>query len=177
MDALEDAVRITDRMMRGSPATYHGKRHSIDGARNDPPPVQRPRQSILVGGNGEKRTLKIVAKHADMCNVYGSPEDVRRRFGTLRGHCEDVGRPYEEITRTINLWMVLALDEAEKAEKRLRFPDAFSIDTPEVAVAGIRAFEAAGAQYAIVKILDTADLDPKRLFAEEVMPAFGDKTG
>jgi len=173
MDALEDAVRIADRMMRESPATYHGKRHSITGARNDPPPVRRPRPPILVGGNGEKRTLKIVARHADMCNVCGSPDDGRRRFGALRGHCEDAGRPYEEITRTINLWMVLARDEAERTEKRRRFPDAFSVDTPEEAIGGIRAFEEAGAQYAIVKILDAADLDPVRLFAREVMPAFG----
>jgi F420-dependent oxidoreductase-like protein len=172
MDALEDAVRIADRMMRESPATYHGKRHSIEGARNDPQPVQRPRPPILVGGNGERRTLGIVARYADMCNVYGSPDDVRRRFGALRRHCEDVGRPYEGITRTINLWMLLARDGAERAEKRRMFPNAFSVDTPEEAIAGIRAFEAAGAQYAIVKILDAADLDPVRLFAEEVMPAF-----
>ena len=172
MEVLEDAVRICDRMMRGSPGTYSGKRHSIREARNDPPPVRRPRPPILVGGNGERPTLRLVAEHADMCNVYGSPEDVRRRFGALRGHCEEVGRPYEEVTRTINLWTLLARGEAEKAQKRGRFPKAFSVDTPEEAVAELKEYEAAGAQYAIVKILDAADLDPVRLYAEEVMVAF-----
>ena len=176
MERLEDAVRIADAMMRESPATYHGKRHSIRGARNDPRPVQRPRPPILVGGNGERRTLGIVARYADMCNVYGSPEDVRRRFGALRRHCEEAGRPYEEITRTINLWMLLARNDTERAEKRERFPRAFSVDTPEEAIAGIEAFEAAGAQYAIIKILDAADLDPVRLFGEGVLPAFRDRT-
>lgn len=176
MDKLEDAARIADAMMRESLATYEGKRHSVRGARNDPQPVQRPRPPILVGGNGERRTLRIVAEHADMCNVFGSPEDVRRRFEALRRHCEEVGRPYEEITRTINLWTLLACDEGERAEKRGRFPHAFSVDTPEEYVGALRAFEAAGAQYAIVKILDAADLEPVRLFAEEVMPAFRDRT-
>lgn len=176
MDKLEDAARIAGAMMRESLATYEGKRHSVRGARNDPQPVQRPRPPILVGGNGERRTLRIVAEHADMCNVFGSPEDVRRRFEALRRHCEEVGRPYEEITRTINLWTLLARDEGERAEKRGRFPHAFSVDTPEEYVGALRAFEAAGAQYAIVKILDAADLEPVRLFAEEVMPVFRDRT-
>ena len=172
MEGLEDVVRIVDGMMKGSPATYRGKRHSVRGARNDPPPVQRPRPPILVGGNGERRTLRIVAEHADMCNVYGSPEDVRRRFGAHRRHCEEVGRPYEEVTRTTNHWTLLARDGAEKAEKRERFPRAFSVDTPQEAVAELREYGAAGSQYAIVKILDAVDLGPVRLYAEEVMAAF-----
>jgi alkanesulfonate monooxygenase SsuD/methylene tetrahydromethanopterin reductase-like flavin-dependent oxidoreductase (luciferase family) len=116
-----------------------------------------------------------VARYADMCNVFGSPEDVRRKFGALRGRCEEVGRPFGEVTRTINLWKLLACGEDEKAEKRKRFPRAFSVDTPEEAVAELEEYEAAGAQYAIVKILDAANLDPVRYFAEEVMAAFRDR--
>ncbi|MGH3145057.1 MAG: TIGR03560 family F420-dependent LLM class oxidoreductase [Rubrobacter sp.] len=172
MERLEDAVRICDEMMRRSPATHEGMHHSIRGARNDPPPVRRPRPPILVGGNGEKRTLRLVARYADMCNVYGSSEDVRRKFEALRRHCEEIGRPYAEVTRTINHWALLARDDTEKAEKRERFPQTFSVDTPAEAVAELEEYEAAGAQYAIVKILDAADLDPVRLFAEEVMKAF-----
>lgn len=129
----------------------------------------------MIGGNGERRTLRLVARYADMCNVYGSPEDVRRRFGALRGHCEEAGRPYEEVTRTVNLWTLLARDGAEKAEKRERFPQALSVDTPGETVAEIKEYEAAGAQHAIVKILDAADLDPVRLFAEKVMSAFPER--
>ncbi|HEX5701215.1 MAG TPA: hypothetical protein VFX77_11245 [Rubrobacter sp.] len=117
----------------------------------------------LVGGNGERRTLRLVARHADMCNVYGSPDDVRRRFGVLWRHCAEVGRPYGEVTRTTNHWLLLARDREEKAEKRERFPRAFSVDTPAEAVAELEEYEAAGSQYAIVKILDAADHDPVRL--------------
>jgi len=174
MERLEDAIRICDEMMRRSPATLQGAHHSVRGARNDPAPAQLPRPPILVGGNGEKRTLRLVARYADMCNVYGSPEEVRRKFGALRRHCEEVGRTYGEVTRTINLWTLLARDEAGKAGKRERFPQAFSVHTPEEAVAELEEYEAAGAQYAIVKILDAADLDPVRHFAEDVMVAFSD---
>jgi hypothetical protein len=107
-----------------------------------------------------------------MCNVYGSPGEVERKFAALRHHCEEAGRPYEDVVRTINYWALLASNEGEKAEKRRRFPAAYSIDTPEETVAALQAYERAGTQYVIVKILDAADLAPVRLFAREVMPAF-----
>ena len=172
MQTLEDTALILDEMMRRSPASYAGRRLSIRQARNDPPPVQKPRPPILIGGNGERRTLRLVARHADMCNVYGSPEEVERRFAALRRHCEEAGRPHEEVVRTINYWALLAGNDGEKAEKRRRFPAAFSVDTPEETVEVLQAYERAGTQYVIVKILDAADLAPVRLFAREVMPAF-----
>ena len=107
-----------------------------------------------------------------MCNVFGSPEEVERKFAALRCHCEEAGRTYGEIVRTINYWALLASDEVEKAEKRRRFPAAFSVDTPKETVAPLQAYERAGTQYVIVKILDAADLAPVRLFAREVMPSF-----
>lgn len=172
MELLENAARILDEMMRRSPASYAGRRHSVRDARNDPPPVQKPRPPILIGGNGEKRTLRLVARHADMCNVFGSPDEVGRRFRTSRQHCEEIGRPYDEVLRTINYWALLARNDEEKAEKQARFPKTFSVDTPEETIAALRAYEKAGTQYVIVKILDAAELDPVRLFAREVMPAF-----
>jgi hypothetical protein len=89
-----------------------------------------------------------------MCNVYGSPEEVERRFAALRRHCDESGRPYEEIVRTIKYWALLAVDEGGKDEKQRRFPAAFSVDAPEETVATLRAYERAGTQYVIVKILD-----------------------
>ena len=107
-----------------------------------------------------------------MCNVFGSPDEVGRRFRTSRQHCEEIGRPYDEVLRTINYWALLARNDEEKAEKQARFPKTFSVDTPEETIAALRAYEKAGTQYVIVKILDAAELDPVRLFAREVMPTF-----
>lgn len=99
----------------------------------------------------------------------GGEAQVRSAPAALRG-CRQASR---EITRTINLWTLLARDEGEKAAKRERFPRAFSVDTPGETVAVLRAYEEAGAQYAIVKLLDADEPEPVRLFAAEVMPAFG----
>jgi F420-dependent oxidoreductase-like protein len=178
LERLEEVVQIVDRMLTERPASFRGDHYAVERALNDPPPVRRPRPPILIGGNGERRTLRLVARYADLCNVYGSVEDVARKFAALRRHCEEVGRPYEAIARTINFWLLLARDEAERAAQAARFPRAFSIDTPEETVGMLKAYEAAGAQYAIVKLLDAGDLAPVRLFAETVLPAFaaGDAT-
>jgi alkanesulfonate monooxygenase SsuD/methylene tetrahydromethanopterin reductase-like flavin-dependent oxidoreductase (luciferase family) len=126
----------------------------------------------MIAGNGERRTLRLVARHADVCNVYGGVEDVARKFEALRRHCEDVGRPYEEVTHTINCWGLLARDEAGRAAKRLRFPDVSSVDTAEETIEILRRYEDVGTQYVIVKLLNASDLNPVRHFAEEVLPAF-----
>jgi alkanesulfonate monooxygenase SsuD/methylene tetrahydromethanopterin reductase-like flavin-dependent oxidoreductase (luciferase family) len=125
----------------------------------------------MIAGNGERRTLRLVAQYADLCNVFGSVADVARKFVVLRRHCEEVGRPYEAVTRTVNLWLVVARDEADMAAQRARYGD-WAADTPAGTIATLRAFADAGMEYAIVKFLDAPDLASLRRFAEEVMPAF-----
>lgn len=168
---LEETVRIVDAMLRISPTSFAGRYHVIEQALNDPPPVRRPRPPILIGGNGERRTLRLVAQYADLCNVYGSVDEVAHRFAVLRGHCAAVGRPPEAITRTINYWALIADDATERTAKGARFPDA-SIETTGELIANLRRYEAVGTQYVIIKILDADRLGPLRRFAAEVMPAF-----
>lgn len=172
MDRLEEAVQVLDALLTTRPASFAGRYYTLDRALNDPPPVRRPRPPLLIGGNGERRTLRLVAQYADMCNVYGSIDEVARKYAVLRQHCANVGRPYEAITRTINYWALLARDDAERAAKAARFPKALSIDTPAETIVQLKQHEAIGTQYAIVKILDAADLEPVRQFAEVVFPAF-----
>jgi F420-dependent oxidoreductase-like protein len=169
-DRLEEAVQILDRMMVQSPASFDGKYYRIRDAHNLPQPVQKPRPPILIGGGGEKRTLRAVAKYADMCNLIADPDKARRKYDVLRQHCEDVGRPYEEITRTVNYWTVFARNEAERAAKQAYYPREVED------LAGIpdkmKAHEAVGTQYIIARIFDGNDLDPIQQFAETVFPAF-----
>ena len=171
LDRLEETVQIVDAMLRDSPASFAGRYHAIERALNDPPPIRQPRPPILIGGNGERRTLRLVARYADLCNVYGGVEEVAHRFDVLRGHCAAVGRPYEAITRTINYWALTADNDAERAAKAARFPRA-AIETTEELIANLRRYEAVGTQYVIIKILDADRLTPLRQFAEIVMPAF-----
>jgi alkanesulfonate monooxygenase SsuD/methylene tetrahydromethanopterin reductase-like flavin-dependent oxidoreductase (luciferase family) len=112
---LEEAVRI----MRGM---LHGKRPSGDrfyatsDVHNDPPPVQE-RLPILIGGGGERRTLRIVARHADACNVGGGFENVRRKDEVLRRHCDEVGRDESEIERTASMGMCIIRDDPAEAQR------------------------------------------------------------
>jgi F420-dependent oxidoreductase-like protein len=171
MEMLEEAVQIVDRMLHDQPASFVGKHFTTADALNDPPPIRMPRPPILIAGNGERRTLRLVAQYAEMCNVYGTVEDVARRFAVLRQHCADVGRPYNAITRTMNYWTLTAQEDAHAA-KQARYPRAWAIHTPAETIAALKQYEEAGVEYTIVKLLDAGELEPVRLFAETVLPAF-----
>lgn len=172
MEQLEDTVQIINALMTTRPASFQGRHFAIDRALNDPAPLQRPRPPLLIGGNGEQRTLRLVAQYADMCNVYGTAAECQRKFEILRQHCAAVGRPYESITRTINYWALLADTEAERATKAAHYPEAFSVDTTQATIQALQEFAAIGTQYAIVKILDAGDLTPVQHFAQHVLPVF-----
>jgi F420-dependent oxidoreductase-like protein len=176
MEKLEDAVQIIKKMMTERPASYAGKHYSIHEALNDPMPVQRPHPPIMIGGGGEKQTLRLVARYGDFCNVFGDLETVAHKFEVLRRHCEDVGRPYEEITRSHHLSILLARDDAELARKRERFardlPNFHGlIGTPDTIIAALREYAAIGSQYVTFSMPDAGDLDSVRLFGETVLPA------
>ena len=86
-------------MFTQSESSVAGTRHSTTGAINNPQPL-RGDIPILVGGSGERKTLRLVAQYADGCNVFGDADRVRHLMGVLDGHCEAVGRDPSEITRT-----------------------------------------------------------------------------
>jgi F420-dependent oxidoreductase-like protein len=102
-ELLEDTLRMAHAMWTGE----HGTQAAFDGHHvhatrliDSPSPLTRPHPPIMVGGGGERKTLRLVAQYADACNVFGGPETVHRKFGILREHCEAVGRPFDEIERT-----------------------------------------------------------------------------
>src|SRR3712207_1896803 len=100
MEMLEEAVQIVDRMMTERLASFSGRHFTVEQAYNDPMPVQQPRPPIMIGGSGEKVTLRLVAQYADFCNVGGDPATVAHKYDVLRQHCERVGRPFDAITRS-----------------------------------------------------------------------------
>ena len=102
-ELLEDTLRMAHEMWtgeRGTEAALDG--HHVHATRllNSPGPLTRPHPPIMVGGGGERKTLRLVAQYADATNVFGGPETVHRKYEILRAHCEAVGRPYEEIERS-----------------------------------------------------------------------------
>jgi F420-dependent oxidoreductase-like protein len=109
-ERLEDHLRIVRAMFTEEQATVAGTHHSVTGAYNNPKPL-RGDIPILIGGSGERKTLRMVAQYADGCNLFGDPERARHLLGVLQGHCDAVGRDPGEITKTS--MMSLAIAETE----------------------------------------------------------------
>ena len=100
MDRLEEAVQICRAMFAADHATFEGKHYAISDARNLPRPVRPDGIPIMIGGGGEKRTLKLVAQYADACNIAGDLATIRHKIEVLHRHCADVGRDPGDIAVT-----------------------------------------------------------------------------
>jgi F420-dependent oxidoreductase-like protein len=98
-ERLEEALQITRSMFTNEQTTFAGNYFSANGAFNNPKPI-RGDIPILIGGSGERKTLRLVAQYADGCNLFGDPDRVRHLLGVLERHCETVGRDPSEITKT-----------------------------------------------------------------------------
>ncbi|TYB43534.1 LLM class F420-dependent oxidoreductase [Actinomadura chibensis] len=98
-ERLEETLRLARQMWDGDESAFEGVHYALERPLNSPPPVRRPHPPILVGGGGEKKTLRFVAKYADACNLFDSDE-LPRKLDVLRGHCEREGRDYAEIEKT-----------------------------------------------------------------------------
>ena len=115
---MEEAIQIIRKMWTEEPvANFNGRYYQIKNAYCNPKPIQKPSPPIMVGGSGERQTLKIVAKYADACNLFGSVETVKRKLGVLKEHCKSVGRDYDSILKT-KLGLVLIDKDKEMAKKR-----------------------------------------------------------
>jgi F420-dependent oxidoreductase-like protein len=116
-ERLEDALQICRGMFTQQRTTYKGHRHHVDGALNVPQPVQRGGPPVLIGGGGERRTLRLVAQYADMWNGFGDVATIRHKLDVLRHHCRDVGRDPADIVKT-RLSTLIAAPTADEAERR-----------------------------------------------------------
>ncbi len=102
-ERMEETLQIAHQMWTGDEKPYHGKHYQLDRPLNSPQSVQRPHPPIVIGGSGERKTLRLVAQYADACNLFALPnnkEEIKHKLDVLRAHCEAVGRPYEAIEKT-----------------------------------------------------------------------------
>ncbi|WP_432511768.1 LLM class F420-dependent oxidoreductase [Kineococcus sp. SYSU DK001] len=99
-ERLEETLRICRQMWSDSEEPFRGRHYALGRTLNSPQALRRPHPPILIGGGGEKKTLRLVAQHGDACNLFGN-DDIARKLDVLRRHCDDVGRDYDEIEKTV----------------------------------------------------------------------------
>ncbi len=175
---LQEAVQVILALWTQEEAQFEGKYYQVSGAINQPKGVQKPHIPLLVGGGGEKVTLKIVAQYADACNIGGDSRTIRHKLEVLKQHCENVGRDYNQIKRTSSIsYCALAptLTEAEamfspEELERVRAKESYFIGTPAQMRERIAEYEDLGIQELMLHFVDTAtNPETLRLFKEECM--------
>jgi len=142
-EMLEETLQIAHAMWtggRGTEGRHDGTHYAAARLLNVPQSLSRPRVPIMIGGGGERKTLRLVAQYGDASNVFGGPEILRRKYAILREHCEAVGRPFAEIERSTLQNTRLAADARA------------GMETPEAAAERFAALAEAGAQHVIVGI-------------------------
>jgi F420-dependent oxidoreductase-like protein len=167
LDLLEDALRLLPLMWGPGAPAFEGRALSVPEALCYPRPLQ-DRVPIVVGGQGERRTLRLVAQYADACNLFGDPATVRRKLGILAEHCRAVGRDPAEVEVTHLSTVLCAPDRPARSEAEIARLNA---GTPDDHIGGFRALAEAGVQTAVVRLADLGDTQPIDDFAP-VIAAF-----
>jgi F420-dependent oxidoreductase-like protein len=156
-ERLEETLQIALQMWSGKVASYSGKHYRLAETLNSPQPISQPHPPILIGGVGEKKTLPLVAKYGDACNLYAFENlaVLRAKLDVLRQNCDAIGRPYDEIERT-------AVGRLEVGHGAARARQAIEY---------CRSVSDAGIQHLIVSIPNDYEITPIELVGKEIIPA------
>ena len=121
-ERLEEALELARQMWSGDASPFHGRHYQLERPVSSPAPLSRPHPPILIGGMGEQKTLRLVARYADACNLFDIPDGgrtIRRKLDVLARHCAELGRPYDTIDRTLSTRLADG-DSAELFVERCR---------------------------------------------------------
>ncbi|HEX6483040.1 MAG TPA: LLM class F420-dependent oxidoreductase [Ktedonobacteraceae bacterium] len=159
-ERLEETLKIIQQMWSGNEEPFKGKYYHLERLLNSPQPVQKPHPPILIGGTGERKTLRLVARYADACNLFArlGKDELQRKLEILRQHCASVGRPYEQIEKTTLDSLKLTRDGSEGSVT----PQQFIEQCAELASLGI--------DQAIFSLRNVDDLEPFDLLTTEIVP-------
>jgi F420-dependent oxidoreductase-like protein len=163
-EMLEETLQIAHGMWqgeRGSEAAFDGARYQAARLMNSPQALSRPHPPIMIGGGGERKTLRLVAQYADACNVFGDPARIHHKYEVLREHCESIGRDPEEIERSTLQSVRLELDGQPG-------------DSPAQVVDRFGDLADAGAQHVIFGVRDVWDPRTIEILGRDVLPQLRD---
>jgi alkanesulfonate monooxygenase len=152
-ERLEETLRICLQMWSDSEEPFDGAHYHLARTLNSPQPLQRPHPPILIGGGGEKKTLRLVAQYADVCNLFAGPE-LAHKFDVLRQHCADVGRDYDDIEKTVMAHLDIGPGGEQAGDVLAQLAD----------------FAALGVQHVHTRLPLAGGLRQIELFAEKVIP-------
>ncbi len=186
LERLEEAVLIARSMFDAPVSFFEGRHYRIEGAINNPRPAQE-RIPVLIGGSGERVTLRLVASHADACNLFGDLATIRRKLAVLDRHCEEVGRDPESVWRTRLGSLLVAETESEARSKAqslaaARGMDQASLDAmvlwgdPEMIRYKAAEFIDAGLDGLVFNMALAGDVNQVRMAGEALAPLFGGTT-
>jgi F420-dependent oxidoreductase-like protein len=156
-ERLEEALQIVQQMWSGKRTSFQGKYYQLAETLNSPQPLTQPHPPILIGGSGEKKTLRLVAQYADACNLFAAPDSevLRHKLDVLKAHCERLGRDYARIEKT-------TLGTAWLASGHMNAADM---------VAQCRLLSGLGIQQAIFNMPNVHEIAPLVTFGKEIIPA------
>jgi F420-dependent oxidoreductase-like protein len=156
-ERLEEALQIFQQMWSDDEGPYEGKHYRLARTLNSPQPLSRPHPPILIGGAGERKTLRLVAQYADACNIFDSPE-LAHKLQVLREHCDRLGRDYDEIEKTAQVRFDLG-PNGERVEQTIEH---------------LHALAGLGIQVAHGGLANVSRPGTLELVAERVIPAVAD---
>ncbi|MDQ1732301.1 MAG: hypothetical protein QOK10_2460 [Pseudonocardiales bacterium] len=156
-ERLEEALQICQQMWSEDDGPFEGKHYKLARTLNSPQPLSRPHPPILIGGAGERKTLRLVARYADACNIFDSP-DLAHKLDVLREHCEREGRDYDSIEKTVQT----RFDLGERGERSEQIVD------------HLRELGELGVQVAHGTVIGAGSLRPLEWMAERVIPQVSD---
>jgi F420-dependent oxidoreductase-like protein len=156
-ERLEETLQIAKQMWSADEGKFTGKHYQLGRTLNSPQCISKPHPPILIGGMGEKKTLRLVAKYADACNLFAGMgmDTLGKKLDVLKKHCEDIGRDYAAIEKT-------SLDTAHLAAGQMG---------PSDVIEKCRALAGIGIQHAIFNMPNVYDITPLEIFGREIIPA------
>jgi len=154
-EMLEEAVQIAKQMWSDNNGPYHGKHYTLEETLCNPQPLSRPYPPIMIGGGGEKKTLRLVAQYADACNLFDDLDSVRHKLEVLRRHCDAVGRDFDTIEIT-------TLGTVHLAPGKMSARDV---------IEKCKALSGLGVDHAIFNMRNVHEIQPLEVFGKEIIPA------
>jgi F420-dependent oxidoreductase-like protein len=153
-EMLEEVLQIAKQMWSDDNGPYNGKHYQFGETLCVPQPLSKPYPPILVAGGGEKKTLRLVAKYADACNLFGEPGLVKDKLAILKGHCDDLGRDYNSIEKT-------TLGTVDLSPGNMSAKDV---------IEQCRVLASLGVDHALFNLPNVEDIKPLEIFGREIIP-------